>query len=200
SLPPTVDVPALEAKRRAATGKSYVDVGFWGGAVPGNLAGLGDLYDAGVFGFKCFLVDSGVPEFPPLDPAGLDSALAAVAAPFLVHAENPHEIGKAPSSRRYRDFLDSRPDAAEVRAIEQVVSAARRAGARVHVLHLSSAQALATIAAAKADGVRITVETCPHYLSLHADAVPDGATQFKCCPPIRDRGNQDALWQALGSG
>lgn len=201
SLPPTVNVAALQAKLRAAEGQCFVDVGFWGGAVPDNLGDLGDLYAAGVLGFKCFLVDSGVPEFPPLPAAALDAALrTAAAALFLVHAEDPREIRAAGASRRYRDFLASRPDTAEVRAVELVVGAARRTGARVHVLHLSSAQALASLAAAKADGVRVTAETCPHYLSLYAEAVPDGATQFKCCPPIRDRANQDALWQGLASG
>ena len=200
SLPPTVNVPALQAKRAAAAGQCAVDVAFWGGAVPDNLGGLAELYACGVFGFKCFLVDSGVPEFPPLDAEQLAVAFGAVDALFLVHAEDPGEIGTGVTSRHYRDFLDSRPDSAEVRAIETVLAAARRTGARAHVLHLSSAQALRSLAAAKRDGVRITVETCPHYLTLDADAVPDGATQYKCCPPIRDRGNRDALWQALADG
>jgi allantoinase len=200
SLPPTVNVAALETKRTAASGQSYVDVGFWGGALPHTLRDLPALHEAGVFGFKCFLVDSGVPEFPPLNGTELESALGGVPALFLVHAEHPHEIEEAVPSRRYVDFLASRPDTAEVRAIEQVVEAARRTGARVHVLHLSSARALPVIAAAKRDGVRITVETCPHYLSLTAESVPDGATEFKCCPPIRDTANRAALWQGLGSG
>jgi allantoinase len=200
SLPPTVSVPALRAKRAAAAGQCQVDVGFWGGAVPDNLGGLAELYAAGVFGFKSFLVDSGVPEFPPLDAEQLDAAFSAVDAPFLVHAEDPAEIVPAASSRRYRDFLDSRPDAAEVRAVETVIAAARRTGARAHVLHLSSARALKSLSAAKLDGVRVTAETCPHYLALDADAVPDGATQYKCCPPIRDRDNRDALWRALADG
>ena len=200
SLPPTVNVAALRAKRLAAAGQSHVDVGFWGGAVPDNLGGLAELYAAGVFGFKCFLVDSGVPEFAPLDAEQLDVAFGAVDAPFLVHAEDPEEIVAAAPSRRYRDFLGSRPDAAEVRAVETVVAAARRTGARAHVLHLSSAQALRPLWAAKLDGVRVTAETCPHYLSLDADAIPDGATQYKCCPPIRDRTNRDALWRALADG
>jgi allantoinase len=200
SVPPTVTVAALRAKRRAAAGQSYVDVGFWGGAVPANLDSLGDLYDAGVFGFKCFLVDSGVPEFPPLSPAGFEAALAAVSGLFLVHAEDPEELRQTAPSPLYADFLASRPDTSEVRAIRRVIDTAGRVGARVHVLHLSSALAIPEIAAAKARGVRLSVETCPHYLALDAETVPDGATQFKCCPPIRGRANRDALWQALADG
>ena len=199
-LPPTVSVAALAAKRRAARGQSHVDVGFWGGAVPGNLDTLGDLYDAGVFGLKCFLVDSGVPEFPPLSGGELGTALSAVDALFLVHAEDAHEIRDARASRRYADFLASRPRAAENRAVATVIDAARRTGGRVHVLHLSSGDAVDMIAQAKHDGVRITAETCPHYLTLAAEEVPDGATQFKCCPPIREGSNRDTLWRGLATG
>lgn len=200
SLPPTVSVAALEAKRSAAQGQSYVDVGFWGGAVPGNFGALRPLHDAGVFGFKCFLVDSGVPEFPPLDRAGLDQALRAVEALFIVHAESADAIEAAPSSRRYADFVASRPPAAETEAIGWVIDAARRTGSRVHILHLSSAAALPLIAAAKGEGLPVTVETCPHYLCLTAEEVPDGATEFKCCPPIRDAANSEALWAGLAAG
>jgi allantoinase len=199
SLPPTVSVAALAAKRRAAAGQCHVDVGFWGGAVPGNLDTLGDLHDAGVFGLKCFLVDSGVPEFPPLSAGELGAALSAVDALFLVHAEDPHEIGDARPSRRYADFLASRPRAAENRAIATVIDTARRTGARVHVLHLSSGDAVDMIGQAKRDGVRITAETCPHYLTLTADEIPDGATHFKCCPPIREGSNRDTLWRGLAT-
>ncbi len=200
SIPPTTTVPALDAKRRAATGRSFVDVGFWGGAVPGNEADLGPLAAAGVFGFKCFLVDSGVPEFPPLSPAELERALRAVDALFIVHAEDPSALRAAPPSARYADFLASRPPAAETRAVAAVLDAARRTGARVHILHLSAAEALPLLSAARRDGVRVTAETCPHYLALDAADVPDGATEFKCCPPIRDAANRDALWRALGDG
>jgi allantoinase len=199
-LPPTVSVAALAAKRRAARGQCHVDVGFWGGAVPDNLGTLGDLHDAGVFGFKCFLVDSGVPEFPPLSATGLGTALSAVDALFLVHAEDPHEIRDARPSRRYADFLASRPRAAENRAVATVIDAARRTGARVHVLHLSSGDAVDMIGQAKRDGIRITAETCPHYMTLAAEEVPDGATEFKCCPPIREQANRDSLWQGLATG
>jgi allantoinase len=200
SIPPTTSVAALETKRRAAAGQSFVDVGFWAGAVPGNLADLAPLAAAGVYGFKCFLVDSGVPEFPPLSPSELDSALRAVDALFLVHAEDPAALGPAPPSKSYADFLASRPPVAETRAVATVLEAARRTGARVHILHLSAAQTVPMLADARRAGIRVTAETCPHYLSLSADEVPDGATEYKCCPPIRDAANQDALWTALGDG
>ena len=201
SVPPTVDVAALHTKQAAATGQSYVDVGFWGGAVPENLDALPELYDEGVFGFKCFLVPSGVDEFGHLDAAGLDRALRAVPdALFLVHAEDPEQLREASPSDRYDDFLASRPPAAENRAVSTVVEAARRTGARVHVLHLSSAEAIPIVTAARRGGVRITAETCPHYLTLVAEEVPDTATEYKCCPPIRESTNREALWAGLAAG
>jgi len=200
SIPPTTSVEALSVKRAAAAGQCHVDVGFWGGAVPGNAASLGPLHEAGVFGFKCFLIDSGVPEFPPLSPAELDAALSTVDALFLVHAEDPQTVRPAPPTPHYRDFLDSRPAQAEVRAVRTAIEAARRTGARVHILHLSAADALPILADALDDGVRVTAETCPHYLTLLAETVPDGATAYKCCPPIRDAANRDALWEALRDG
>ncbi len=205
SIPPTVDVAALEFKRDAATGQCFVDVGFWGGVVPGNLADLRGLHDAGVFGFKCFLVDSGVDEFGHLDADQFEAALVelrSLDALMIVHAEDSASIDRAPSPNgtAYQEFLRSRPRGAENVAVAQVIERARRTGARVHVLHLSSADALAMIASAKRDGVRITVETCPHYLALTAEEVPDGATQFKCCPPIREAGNRALLWQGLADG
>jgi allantoinase len=205
SLPPTVSVAALEAKRDAARGRVSVDVGFWGGAVPGNAADLPALRAAGVLGFKAFLVDSGVPEFPPLDAAGLALALATVGpldALLLVHAEDPATLAGAPppTGRAYRDFLASRPPTAETAAIATLLSAARAAAARVHVLHLSAAAAVPMLRAARAAGVRVTAETCPHYLALAAEDVPDGATEFKCCPPVREAANRDALWAALAAG
>ncbi|GAA0809771.1 allantoinase AllB [Spirilliplanes yamanashiensis] len=200
SVPPTVDVEALAVKRRAAAGQCHVDVGFWGGAVPGNAGELRALHDAGVFGFKAFLVDSGVPEFPPLDPAGLDDAMRAVDALFAVHAEDAGRLAAAPRSAAYADFVASRPPDAEVDAVATAIAAARATAARLHILHLSSARAVPQIAAARADGIRVTAETCPHYLTLTAEDVPDGATEFKCCPPIRDAANQEALWRALAAG
>jgi allantoinase len=200
SVPATVDVQALNIKRRAAEGRCHVDVGFWGGAVPGNLDELADLYEAGVFGFKAFLAGSGVPEFPPLDRAALDAALSKVDALFIVHAEDQEALREASSSRRYEDFLDSRPREAENAAIATVIDAARQSGRRLHVLHLSSAEALPALAQARRDGVQVTAETCPHYLALTAEQVPEGGTEYKCCPPIREADNQDALWQGLADG
>ncbi|MBO0827656.1 MAG: allantoinase AllB, partial [Streptosporangiales bacterium] len=204
SLPPTVDVAALDAKRAAASGQAYVDVAFWGGAVPSNAGRRRELHDAGVLGFKCFTTDSGVPEFPPLSPAELDAALAELAAfdgLLLVHAEDPGELSRAPAAGvDYASFVASRPASAETVAIAGVLASARRTGARVHVLHLSAADGLTELARARADGVRVTVETCPHYLVLAAEDVPDGATAYRCCPPIREAENREALWRALVAG
>ncbi len=200
SIPPTVDVASLNLKRNAAKGQCHVDVGFWGGAVPGNQSALRALHEAGVFGFKCFLIDSGVPEFPPLDRFGLDSALAAVDALFVVHAEDPDQVHPAPSSPRYADFLASRPPVAEQSAVSIALEAARALSARMHILHLAAADVLPLLENARAEGLRVSAETCPHYLTFTAEDVPDGATQFKCCPPIRDKANQDALWAGLAAG
>jgi allantoinase len=205
SLPPTTGVAALEVKREAAAGQCAVDVGFWGGAVPGNRADLRPLHEAGVFGFKCFLLDSGVPEFPPLSAAELEEDLREVAglgALMIVHAEDPDTIARSPAPHggRYGDFLASRPPAAEDRAVATVIEAARRTGARAHVLHLSSAEAVPLLRAARQAGLPITAETCPHYLSFEAEAIAEGATPFKCCPPIRDAANREALWAALAAG
>lgn len=205
SIPPTTTVEHLTLKRRVAADQLAVDVGFWGGAVPGNLAQLEPLWEAGVFGFKCFLADSGVAEFPPLDPQQLRDALAEIArfdGLMIVHAEDARVLAEAPTrpSRSYQDFVLSRPDEAETAAIRLLLDAARETGARVHVLHLSSARALDLLADARAEGLPVTVETCPHYLCFSAETIPDGAAAFKCCPPIRDDGNREALWQALADG
>jgi allantoinase len=161
--------------------------------------------EAGVVGFKCFLLDSGVPEFPPLDDVGLRGALTELAALdglLIAHAEDADVIAAAPepAGRSYADFLASRPRAAEESAIAGLVAAARDTGARVHVVHLADADALPILRAARADGVAITVETCPHYLTFAAEDVPDGATSFKCCPPIREARHREALWGALADG
>ena len=204
SIPPTTTTEALEIKRAAAAASAYVDIGFWGGAVPENLGALGPVHDAGVYGFKCFLAPSGVDEFGHLDRAQLDRAMAEVASigsRLIVHAEDPDLLsGDGSLGRGYAAFLASRPPASEEAAIEAVIAAARRHGARAHILHLSDARALPAIAAAKADGVDLTVETCPHYLTITAEEIPDGASEFKCCPPIREAGNQDLLWQGILHG
>ena len=205
SRPPTVSAAALRAKRAAARPRVWVDTGFWGGAVPGNLGTLAGLHGAGVFGFKAFLADSGVPEFGWLRPAELDAALAEVAALdalLIVHAEDAGLLAAAPAAggRSYRDFLASRPAAAEDAAISALLAAAGRHRARVHILHLASAAALPLIAAARSAGAAVTAETCPHYLTFCAEQVPDGATEYKCCPPIRAAANRDGLWAGLAGG
>lgn len=203
SIPATTTVEALAAKRAVAT--VSVDTGFWGGAVPQNLGSLRALHEAGVFGFKAFLAPSGVPEFDHLDAEQLERALEEVAglgSLLIVHAEDPGVLDAhaGHGGAGYRAFVQSRPDEAEVTAIERVIAGVRRTGARAHILHLSSAAALPALRAARAKGLPITVETCPHYLTIAEEQIPNGATQFKCCPPIRDDANRDALWQALLDG
>ncbi|WP_329234856.1 allantoinase AllB [Streptomyces sp. NBC_01460] len=205
SLPPTTTVGNLRVKQEVAAPKAHVDTGFWGGALPSNVKDLRPLFEAGVFGFKCFLSPSGVEEFPELDQEQLARSMAEIAGfggLLIVHAEDPHHLAAAPqrSGERYADFLASRPRDAENTAIGNLIAHARRLSARVHVLHLSSSDALPLIAAAKAEGVRVSVESCPHFLTLTAEEVPDGATEFKCCPPIREAANQDALWAGLADG
>ncbi|KOG69072.1 allantoicase [Streptomyces antibioticus] len=205
SLPPTTTVEHLRIKQDVARNKAHIDVGFWGGALPDNVKDLRPLHDAGVFGFKAFLSPSGVDEFPHLDQEQLARSLAEIAGfdgLLIVHAEDLHHLAAAPQQGgpRYADFLASRPRDAEDTAIANLIAQARRLNARVHVLHLSSGDALPLIRAARAEGVRITVETCPHYLTLTAEEVPDGASEFKCCPPIREAANQDLLWEALADG
>ena len=205
SIPPTVDLAALEVKRRTAAGQAHVDVGFWGGAVPGNLADLRPLHEAGVSGFKCFLVHSGVEEFLPLADEELAAAMREIASfdgLLIVHAEDAQAIEGAPPPEGgdYASFLGSRPRDAEDRAVRRLVELARETGCRVHVLHVSSSDVLPLLAAARADGVPVTAETCPHYLTFGAEEVPSGATQFKCCPPIREQDNRERLWDGLRDG
>ncbi|WP_438290909.1 allantoinase AllB [Streptomyces sp. HUAS TT7] len=205
SLPPTTTVENLRVKREVAASKAHIDTGFWGGALPDNVKDLGPLHEAGVFGFKAFLSPSGVEEFPELDQKQLERSLAEIAGfdgLMIIHAEDPHELDAAPhlTGPKYADYLATRPRVSENTAIEGLINAAKRVGARVHVLHLSSSDALPLIAAAKREGVKLTVETCPHYLTLTAEEVPDGASEFKCCPPIREDANRDLLWDALADG
>ena len=205
SVPATTDVAALCAKREAARAQSHVDVAFWGGVVPGNAAELDPLVDAGVRGFKCFLVPSGVDEFPAVDEEDLRKALPIVArrqVPLLVHAELPGLLVDAvhSSPRSYRRYAATRPCAAESEAIRLMVRLAEEFNARVHIVHVSSAAGVAEVAAAKAKGVPVSAETCPHYLTFTEDEIADGATEFKCAPPIRGASDRDALWRALVDG
>jgi allantoinase len=203
AIPPTVDPGALELKRSVAAGRCSADTGFWGGAIPANLGALRPLHEAGVFGFKCFTSPSGVDEFPALSFPQVRAAMAEIAAfdgLLIVHAEDPGSLTE-PSSGDVGAFLASRPPRAEMDAISRLVEGAAQTGCRVHVVHLSAAQALPALAAAQAEGVRITAETCPHYLTLAAEDVPGAdATAYKCCPPIREGANQDALWRGLADG
>lgn len=205
SVPATVNVPALEYKQLFAQPNAFVDVGFWGGAVPGNKPHLRDLHDHGVFGFKCFLLHSGVDEFPHLEADEMEEALAEVKtfdSLLIVHAEDSRTIDRAPSPQGdvYENFLHSRPRGAENIAIAEVIERTRWTGARSHILHLSSSDALPMIESAKRDGLDITVETCPHYLTLLAEEIPNGATAFKCCPPVREVSNREKLWEGLLDG
>lgn len=205
SIPPTVNLEALEIKREAAGKNAYVNVGFWGGAIPGNKKDLRELHEAGVFGFKCFLLHSGVDEFPSLSVDEMEEDMAELASfdsLMIVHAEDAEIIDNSPQpvGGKYAGFLDSRPRDAENTAIAQVIERARTTGVRAHVLHLSSSDALEMIREAKAEGVKLTVETCPHYLTLLSEDIPDGATAFKCCPPIRENDNRELLWKGLEEG
>ena len=199
-IPPTVDVAALDAKREAAVDACHVDVGFWGGAVPDNRHELPALWRAGVLGFKAFLADSGVEEFPALSEADLLAAAHTVASfggLLLVHAEDPGWLTDVPAGADYAAFAASRPESAEFAAVRAVVDVSRRTGCRMHVVHLAAGSALRLVRLARDAGIPVTAETCPHYLALAADELSGPTTTYKCCPPIRDAANRDLLWSGL---
>jgi allantoinase len=210
SIPPTTTRAGFEEKLAAAEGQAWVDVAFWGGVVPGNTGELAPLLEMGVRGFKCFLIHSGVDEFPHVDERELLEKsmpeLARLGSVLLVHAELPGPIDAAAielagaDPRAYDTFLRSRPRESENQAIAQMVRLCRETGARVHIVHHSSSDALAIVAAAKSEGLPLTVETCPHYLTFAAEDIPPGATHYKCCPPVRERENREKLWEALRDG
>jgi allantoinase len=204
SIPPTTTVAALKVKRAAAHDRCAVDTGFLGGLVPGSASELAPLHSAGVFGIKCFLCPSGVDEFPPMSPGDLREAAPALAkldALLMVHAEWPSALelaaGTSGDRRSYATWLASRPVAAETEAVRFLIGFAREWGLRVHIVHVSASETVELIAAARAEGVRMTAETCPHYLGFAAEEIPDGATEYKCGPPIRDKRHRDGLWEAL---
>jgi len=206
-IPVTTRRAALEEKLRAAAGQLYVDVGFWGGVIPGNAGELAGLAAAGALGCKAFLVHSGIDEFPNATEADLRGAMPALrdaGLPLLAHAEL--DLGAADDDaadadpRHYARYLHSRPAAWEDAAIELLIRLARETGCAVHVVHLSSASSLPQLERAKDEGLPVTVETCPHYLCLEAESVPDGATEFKCAPPIREHENREGLWRGLARG
>lgn len=197
SIPSTVSMDALSLKQRAAQEKVLINVGFWGGAVPDNLGTgvLEEMWEKGkVFGFKCFLADSGVDEFPPLSPAQLEQAMREIAAfdgQLIVHAELEEHMNPEGVDETYESFLDSRPPASERSAVELTIDLARKTECRTHILHLSDAGSLRLIRDAQAEGVKISAETCPHYLSLFAEEIYNGSTEFKCCPPVREAKNRE---------
>ena len=205
NIPSTVTVEALDQKRAASRGRMHVDVGFWGGLIPGHLDDLVPMWEAGALGFKCFLIDTGSSDFPNVSVELMEKGLVIardLGAPLLVHAESDdvsREI-EVYHGRRYAAYLASRPREIENVAVAQVIDAARRTGGHAHVVHLSSGDVVPMIAAARGEGVNVTAETCPHYLAVAAEEIRHGDTLFKCSPPIREAGNQERLWSGLIDG
>jgi len=209
SIPATTTTKAFEEKLSAATGKCSVNVAFWGGVVPGNADELAPLIEQGVRGFKCFLIHSGVEEFPHVTAADLRIAmpeLALLNSVLLVHAELDGPVEAAATSiadldpREYKTFLRSRPRESEDAAISLMIELCREMGTRIHIVHHSSSDSLGLLRRARSEGLPITVETCPHYLTFAAEDIGDGYTQFKCCPPVRERENREKLWEAVADG
>jgi allantoinase len=208
-LPETTTVAALEEKRRAAQGECFVDWAAWGGAVADNQQHILPLACAGVRGFKCFLIYPGCDGFTMIDQQQLEFALPLIAEsglPLLVHAELAGPIDAAREElrnanwQRYATYLASRPDQAELKAIRLMIRLCRQYSFHLHIVHLSTALALEELHAARAEGLSITIETCPHYLHFVAEEIADGATLLKCAPPIRSRNNQQQLWHGLRDG
>lgn len=210
SIPATTSLAGFRQKIAATAERLWVDVGFWGGVVPGNAAEIRPLWKAGVFGFKCFLVPSGVEQFREVSEADLRAALlelAALSASLLAHAELPGPIDEAARNRpkngppqKYASWLASRPRKAENEAIALLLRLAEEFQARIHIVHLSSSDSLLQLQKARERGIRVSVETCPHYLIFASEEIADSATQFKCAPPVRERENREKLWSALGDG
>ena len=204
SSPVTTTRDALERKREAAAGHGLVDCAFWGGLVPGNAHAIGSLLDAGASGVKAFLCHSGIDDFPAAGEAELRAALPALAErgkPLLVHAELATDLSPpAGDPRHYSTYLASRPPSWEREAVALLLRLCRELRAPIHVVHLSAASAARLVAEAHREGLPMTAETCPHYLALAAEDVEDGRTEFKCAPPVRERANRDALWDALADG
>jgi allantoinase len=204
--PVTTTTDAFEQKIDAATGKLFVNVGYYGGVIPGNADSLQQLIDKGVLGFKCFLVHSGIDEFPNVSLGDLEKAMPIIAAsglPLLAHCEFDHlpaasAFADHPSS--YREYVKSRPGNWEQEAVDMMISFCRKYDCPVHIVHVSYAGCLESIARAKAEGLKLTAETCPHYILFHEEEIPDAQTIYKCAPPIRDRQNNLALINALADG
>ena len=204
SAPVTTSADALARKRDEAHRQPWVDCAFWGGLVPGNAREIPRLLDAGACGVKAFLVHSGIDDFPEASEADLRAALPILAergAPLIVHAELPDARAPGPGDpRRFLDYVASRPASWEEHAAALLARLAGEFQARIHIVHVSAAGAARLVGEAKRDGVPLSAESCPHYLALDAEAVPDGRTEFKCAPPLRDARNREALWAALRAG
>lgn len=207
SMPVTTSLQALETKIASTHNQLWIDVGFWGGVVPGNQGELAEMVQAGVRGFKCFLCPSGIDEFPAADATDLRIAmpiLKEAGVPLLVHAELElplQQVGLGEEDpREYATYLHSRPPEWEDAAVAMMIELVRETGCPVHIVHLSSAGSVPLLAKAKKEGLPITAETCPHYLCLQAEDIPLGDTTYKCAPPIRGRENRDTLWRALSDG
>lgn len=207
--PVTTTADALSQKLDALQGKLWIDCGFWGGVVPDSLDDLDELIQAGVLGVKSFTIHSGIDEFPQVHPEHLSQAIRTLAkydVPYLIHAELDKEENEPASiGDRYQSFLASRPKSWENDAIDMMIALAQEAKdegvqGKVHIVHLSSAEAIPAIREAQQKGLQLTAESCPHYLTLFAESIPDGKTLFKCCPPIREDANRQALWEGLADG
>ncbi len=208
-LPATTTVAALEAKRAAASGQCCVDWRAWGGVVSDNQEHIEGLAAAGVPGFKCFLIHPGIDGFTMVNERELRVVLphlARTGLPLLVHAELPGPVDAATRRlagadwSKYTTYLQSRPDEAELSAIQLMISLCREYHFRLHIVHLATSQALDMLRAAKSEGLPVSVETCPHYLHFSSDKIPDGQTLFKCAPPVRSQENREKLWQGLQEG
>jgi len=208
-IPVTTTKAAFQEKLDAVDDKLWVDCGFWGGVIPQNIGDLDELLNAGVLGVKSFLIDSGIEEFPNVEAVDIRAAMPILAkhdVPYLIHAElDCGSFGEVEITKEYNSFLESRPKSWENEAISLMVDMARESkekgdNCKVHIVHLSSDEALDTIEQAKKEGLRFTAETCPHYLTIASENIPDGKTLFKCCPPIRENKNREHLWQAVTDG
>lgn len=204
-IPVTTTLDAVNVKKSCLDNQIWVDIGFHGGVIPHNETELPAMMNAGIKSFKAFMIDSGVEEFPASDRKILEKAmpiLAAGNATLLVHAEKDNSIQEYQVNDKssYQEFLNSRPDSWEVDAIAEIIELSERFDCKVHIVHLSSAKALELIEAAQQKNIKVTSETCPHYLTLASETIPDGDGRYKCCPPIRNSDNQDKLWKGLESG
>ena len=204
-IPVTTSLDAVNVKKDCLANQTWVDIGFHGGVIPDNENELSAMIDAGINSFKAFMIDSGVDEFPASDSATLDKAMPILAkgnATLLVHAELDSCMSNftPKDSASYQEFLESRPDNWEVDAITEIIRLSKKHDCKVHIVHLSSAKAIGLIKQAQSENIKVTAETCPHYLTLSSDSIPDGDGRFKCCPPIRNDDNQDDLWKALEDG